>query len=66
MFGPIGITEIFLIFLIYGVPIILIAVSPRTRGSKKFGWILLSLFLSWLAYALFLIFTSKSGTKASI
>ena len=65
MTGPIGITETLLVFLIYFVPIILVAASPRTRGSKKFGWVLLAVFLSWIAYALFLIFTDKIETKAS-
>jgi 4-amino-4-deoxy-L-arabinose transferase-like glycosyltransferase len=66
MFGPIGTAEMLLIFIVFFLPIILIALSPRTKGTKKFYWILLSIILSWIAYVLFLILTDKAENKKQI
>ena len=63
MFGTLGTAELVLILVIAFLPIILIAISPRTEGMKKLWWILLSIILSWIAYILFLIFTDKIETK---
>jgi hypothetical protein len=63
MFGPIGTSEMILIFVVFFLPIILIAISPRAEGKKKFLWILMSLILSWIAYALFMISTNKIEIK---
>ena len=68
MFAP-GPTELFIIMLIMVLPPILILISPRTCGSKKFGWFLITLFLSWLGYGFFLALTNKqekrNGTDVS-
>lgn len=66
MFGPIGTAEMVLIFIVFFLPIILIAISPRAEGMKKFWWILMSVILSWIAYVLFLILTNKTETKKQI
>ncbi|WP_436836565.1 PLDc N-terminal domain-containing protein [Paraglaciecola arctica] len=36
-------------------PIILIAVSDRTRGGEKFAWILAVIFVSWFAWIFYLL-----------
>lgn len=66
MFGPIGTAEMILIFIVFFLPIILIAISPRSEGMKKFWWVLMSFILSWIAYVLFLILTDKADTKKQI
>ena len=63
MFGTLGTAELVIILVIAYLPLILIAISPRTEGMKKLWWILLSLILSWIAYILFLVFTDKVETK---
>ena len=47
---------IFLPFIIWLVPILLIATSDRTSTREKLGWILLVVFISWFSWALYLIF----------
>ncbi len=47
---------IFLPFIIWLVPILLIATSDRTSTREKLGWILLVIFISWFSWALYLIF----------
>lgn len=59
MFGSFGFYELIFIFMISIPPIILVLVSNRIKGSKKFGWFLVCLFLSWLGYGLFLVLTDK-------
>lgn len=66
MFGSIGTAEFTLIMLIFLLPPILVLISRRTSGSKKFGWFFISLFLSWLGYGLFLVFTDKNEINRSV
>jgi len=57
MFGM-GHIELFFILLL---PPILVLISPRVGGSKKIGWFLIALFLSWLGYGLFLVLASEKN-----
>ena len=57
MFG-IGSAELFVVLIIF-LPVILVAYSKRIQGNKKLGWIIISFFLSWAGYGLFLVFTKK-------
>ena len=52
---------IIIVFLLW--PAIHILISPRSVGGEKFGWFLLAIFFSWLAYPVFLIVTQKSAAK---
>ncbi|HPG39382.1 MAG TPA: hypothetical protein PLP19_01050 [bacterium] len=56
---PLGALEIMIILLVIFFPPILVLVSKRANGSKKYGWLLITLFLSWLGYLLFLLITNK-------
>ena len=44
-----------IIALGYLAPILIILFSSRTRGSEKLGWILAVIFISWLAFIIYLI-----------
>ncbi|WP_293749255.1 PLDc N-terminal domain-containing protein [uncultured Paraglaciecola sp.] len=41
--------------MIWITPIILVAKSNRTRGGEKAAWILLIIFVSWLAWIFYLL-----------
>jgi len=50
-------------FLIWITPIILVAKSNRTHGNEKIAWILLIIFVSWLAWIFYLLLAPlKSGS----
>ena len=54
----------FVIFLaIFGVPVIWVLVSGRSRGGAKLGWSILALFLSWIGLAAFLIVTQAPKNR---
>ena len=44
-----------LFLVIWIAPIILVAKSNRTCGGEKIAWILLILFVSWLAWIFYLL-----------
>ena len=44
-----------LFLVIWIAPIILVAKSNRTRGGEKIAWILLIIFVSWLAWIFYLL-----------
>jgi hypothetical protein len=46
---------IFMFFLIWLVPIILVAKSNRTQGGEKVAWVFLIIFVSWLAWIFYLL-----------
>jgi hypothetical protein len=54
---------VLLILVIYLGPIIWVLASGRSHGGSKFGWFLVTLFLSWLGLAAFLIFTQPSKDR---
>lgn len=42
--------------LFWILPLLHIAISKRTQGSEKLGWLLAVIFISWFAWIFFLIF----------
>ena len=42
-------------FLVWLLPILLIAVSSRTGGKEKAAWILAVIFISWFAWIFYLL-----------
>lgn len=55
MFDHTPFTMIFVIAaVIWALPILLIAASPRVRGKEKAIWIFAVAFVSWLAWVLYL------------
>ena len=41
--------------VIWVLPIVLIAVSSRTRGAEKLAWVLAVIFISWFAWIFYLL-----------
>ncbi|WP_414829658.1 hypothetical protein [Alteromonas sp. H39] len=39
------------------VPVFLTGFSTRAKGAEKAGWLILTLFTSWIGYAVFLMVT---------
>ena len=52
-----------LLFILFLIPLIHVIGSSRSQGGAKFGWALLMVFFSWLAYPFFLIVTQKEIDK---
>lgn len=50
-----GFLFVLMFFLIWLIPIILVAKSNRTQGSEKVAWVLLIIFVSWLAWIFYLL-----------
>ncbi|MCW8876268.1 MAG: hypothetical protein OQJ89_00920 [Kangiellaceae bacterium] len=46
---------VFICFVIWLLPILLIAVSSRTHGKEKAAWILAVIFISWFAWVFYLL-----------
>ncbi|MBS1487221.1 MAG: hypothetical protein JST43_06490 [Bacteroidetes bacterium] len=44
-----------IIAFIWGLPILSIAISSRTRGGEKLAWILAVIFVSWFAWIFYLL-----------
>ncbi|MFT5023363.1 MAG: hypothetical protein ACI9O3_000960 [Colwellia sp.] len=55
MFSLLVVSVLGLIFLIWLLPIILVAKSNRTQGDEKLAWVLLIIFVSWLAWIFYLL-----------
>ena len=55
MFSLLAVSVLVLIFLIWLLPIILVARSDRTQGDEKLAWVLLIIFVSWLAWIFYLL-----------
>ncbi|MGK0306172.1 MAG: hypothetical protein ACI8UG_001923 [Gammaproteobacteria bacterium] len=51
----IGLLIVILLFLFWLIPIILVAKSNRTEGGEKVAWVLLIIFVSWLAWIFYLL-----------
>jgi hypothetical protein len=53
-----------IIMLILGLPALLVLFSSKVRGYEKLGWALVSFFLSWLGFMVFLIVhASRPNTR---
>ena len=50
-----GFLIVIVLFVLWITPIILVAKSNRTHGSEKLAWILLIIFVSWLAWIFYLL-----------
>ena len=50
-----GISEFFVLAIIWLVPLFAIARSKRTEGNEKVAWILAVLFVSWFAWVFYLL-----------
>jgi hypothetical protein len=48
-------------FLIWLLPILIIAGSDRTAGAEKLAWILAIVFLSWFAWIFYFLLAPISG-----
>jgi hypothetical protein len=46
---------VLMFFLIWLIPIILVAISNRTQGGEKIAWVLLIIFVSWIAWIFYLL-----------
>jgi hypothetical protein len=46
---------VLIFFLMWLIPIILVAISNRTQGGEKIAWVLLIIFVSWLAWIFYLL-----------
>ena len=49
-------TLILLPFIIWILPVILIAISARASARERLAWVLLVVFISWFAWIFYLIF----------
>ena len=47
---------ILLPFIIWVLPIVLIATSSRASGRERLAWVLLVIFISWFSWIFYLIF----------
>jgi hypothetical protein len=50
-----GFLFVLMFFMVWITPIILVAKSNRTQGGEKAAWILLIIFVSWLAWIFYLL-----------
>jgi hypothetical protein len=54
-----------LIFLIWLVPVILVAKSNWTQGNEKVAWVLLIIFVSWLAWIFYLLLAPIKQSRSN-
>ena len=52
-----GVAGLFLVALIWLLPVILILRSDKTNGAEKLVWVLLIFFFSWFSWLLYLLIT---------
>jgi hypothetical protein len=55
MVNMVGFLVLILICVIWVTPIILVAKSHRTQGGEKLAWLLLIIFISWIAWIFYLL-----------
>jgi uncharacterized protein with PQ loop repeat len=62
-----GVFGLFLLALIWWLPVILILRSKKTSGAEKLVWILLIFFFSWFSWVLYLLIApvGQSGNGQS-
>ena len=59
-----GMLGIFMVALIWWLPIILILLSSKTSGIEKLIWILLIFFLSWFSWLIYLLVAPVAQTDS--
>jgi len=50
-----GVAGLFLVALIWLLPVILILRSDKTNGAEKLVWVLLIFFFSWFSWLLYML-----------
>ena len=50
-----GFFMLLMLLFIWILPVMLVATSHRTQGKEKLAWILLIIFVSWLAWIFYLL-----------
>jgi hypothetical protein len=53
-------------FVIFGVPVLWVLQSRRSHGGAKFGWLIITLFFSWIGLAVFLIATQARKNQSGV
>ncbi len=53
----------FMLGLFWLLPTIVVLCSARVEGGEKFGWALVTLFLSWWAFLAFMIVTTLRNSN---
>ena len=56
-FGGVGATIVMVVLLGWLIFPFYVLFSSRSEGGAKFGWFLITLFFSWVGFAVFLIVT---------
>lgn len=51
-------------FLIFVIPVIWVLLSSRSGGGAKFGWVIVTVFFSWIGLAVFLIATQSTKNRS--
>lgn len=51
-------------FVVFGIPILWVLLSSRSHGGAKFGWLIVTLFFSWIGFAVFLITTQATKNRS--
>jgi len=51
-------THPFMWLLVWLLPAIIVMCSSRVHGGEKFGWIVVTVFLTWWAFLAFMIVTT--------
>ncbi|QDP01029.1 hypothetical protein [Thalassotalea sp. PS06] len=49
----VGLFSLLIVFIIWLLPIVFIATSSKTRAGEKVIWLILVVFVSWLAWLLY-------------
>jgi Na+/melibiose symporter-like transporter len=57
--GGLVVLAFIVIAFIWLFPTLFVLFSGRTHGGAKFGWFLITVFFSWVGFAVFLIFTQR-------
>jgi hypothetical protein len=60
-----GFFALILFLVIWVAPIILVAKSNRTQGGEKLAWLLLIVFVSWLAWIFYLLLAPLKQNSAN-
>jgi hypothetical protein len=53
-----------LLAIIWLVAIVAIIRSPKTSGGEKIAWVLVTLFLSWIGFILYLLLAPLSSKRS--
>lgn len=54
-----------LIVIVWLFALVAIVRSPKTSGAEKIAWVVVTLFLSWIGFILYLIFAPLRSEKSA-